>query len=51
MVGGRGIDVHIVEPYTEELWRGNIFDAILNLLGRSGYGSRNISDHNCMAAD
>ncbi len=48
---GYGIDVHLAKPYTQELGRGNIFNFILNVLGRSEYANRNVYNGSCLSAD
>jgi RHS repeat-associated protein len=48
---GYGIDVHLAKPYTQELDRWNIFNFILNALGRSEYANRTVYNGSCLAAD
>ncbi len=48
---GYGIDVHLAKPYTQELDRWNIFNFILNALGRSEYANRTVYNGSCLSAD
>ncbi len=48
---GYGIDVHLAKPYTQELGRWNIFNFILNALGRSEYANRTVYNGSCLSAD